>query len=281
MDHLRTVWGLTTAVAERVVRHGQAPRASQFAYVAFLASLPFIFVLVSIIGLVGSPADYTRIVDNVRGTIPDQLADLLDQMLQSASSSESQSILFLLVGLLTGLWMAGNVVGCMTDGFNDALGRPHRPWLRGKARGIAFAVVTALVFVLATFLAVVGPGVVRWALDHVGASRWSQILVQIAAALVGAAIFWGFLIMFYRYASNERRVPVRAVLVGAGVGVVGWFIVANLFRIYVDNFDSYNRVYGGLGVVVVLLVSLFLTGLMILVGGETIAELHDRGEQVA
>jgi membrane protein len=51
--------------------------------------------------------------------------------------------------------------------------------------------------------------------------------------------------------------------------------VANLFRLYVDNFGSYNRVYGSLGAVVLFLVFLYLTGLVILIGGETTAQLAE------
>ena len=64
--------------------------------------------------------------------------------------------------------------------------------------------------------------------------------------------------------------------INALVGVVGWLIVANLFRLYVDHIGSYNRVYGSLGVVVIFLVFLYLTGLTVLIGGETSAELQDR-----
>ena len=74
----------------------------------------------------------------------------------------------------------------------------------------------------------------------------------------------------------EAAASTRDALWGAVVGVVGWLLVANLFRLYVDNFGSYNRVYGSLGAVVLFLVFLYLTGLVILIGGETSAELGER-----
>ena len=80
---LRSMWGLTTAVTECVVRHGQTARASQFAYNSFLASIPFLFVLVSVLGLVASPAAYRSLIDRLRGTIPGELADFLDSLLLS------------------------------------------------------------------------------------------------------------------------------------------------------------------------------------------------------
>jgi len=169
MSALGGLWGLTKAVTDRVMRHSQMARASQFAYVAFLASIPFAFVLISVFGLVASPSAYSSLIDRARGTIPDQLADFLDELLQSASSST---------------------------------GRPHRSWLRGKARAIITAVITALVFVVATLLSVVGPPVLQWVAEQVGAGPATQVLVQVGVALAGAAIFWGFLVLLYRYAPS-------------------------------------------------------------------------------
>jgi len=136
--------------------------------------------------------------------------------------------------------------------------------------------ITALVFVLTTVLAVFGPPVLQWALDNVGASGVSRMAAQYSVAALGALIFYSYLFLLYRYAPNESPLHRRHVLPGALVGVVGWFIVANMFRLYVDHLGSYNRVYGSLGVVVVFLVFLFLTGLTILVGGEVTAELRRR-----
>ena len=272
----RRVWSLTVAVTARVARHGQMARASQFAYVSFLASIPFVFVLVSVLGLVATPGDYAELINRARGTIPDQLADFLDGLLKSASASTSQSALFLGIGLIAGLWLAGNVTGSMTDGLDDALQRPHRPWVKGKTRALALAAITALVFALTTVMAVLGPAVIRWAFDQVNASGFSQVATQLLVGLVSALIFWAYLVMLYRFAPNDDGLRWRSSVLGALVGVVGWLIVANLFRLYVDHIGSYNRVYGSLGVVVIFLVFLYLTGLTVLIGGETSAELHDR-----
>lgn len=270
------MWDIVVAVTGRVVRHGQTARASQFAYNAFLASIPFLFVLVSVLGLVASPAAYTSLIDRLRGTIPDELANFLDSLLRAASSSTSQAGIFLFLGLVSGLYLTGNVAGCITDGLDDALECSHRTWIRGKAMAIGLAGITALVFVLTTGLAVLGPQVLEWTLDNVGASAASHQMAQYSVAVLGALIFYGYLVLLYRYAPNQSSLHRRHVLRGGLVGVVGWFIVANLFRLYVDHLGSYNRVYGSLGAVVVFMVFLFLTGLTILIGGEVTAELRRR-----
>jgi membrane protein len=148
--------------------------------------------------------------------------------------------------------------------------------VKGKTRALALAAITALVFALTTVMAVLGPAVIRWAFDQVNASGFSQVATQLLVGLVSALIFWAYLVMLYRFAPNDDGLRWRSSVLGALVGVVGWLIVANLFRLYVDHIGSYNRVYGSLGVVVIFLVFLYLTGLTVLIGGETSAELHDR-----
>jgi len=102
------------------------------------------------------------------------------------------------------------------------------------------------------------------------------VALALLVGLLSAVIFWLYLVMLYRFAPNDDGLRWRSAVLGALVGVVGWLIVANLFRLYVDHIGSYNRVYGSLGVVVIFLVFLYLTGLTVLIGGETSAELHDR-----
>ena len=279
MGVVQGLWGLGAAITSRAARHGQMARASQFAYVAFVAAIPFVFMLIAIIGLVASPSAYSTLIDNARGTIPDELANFLDGLFQAASSSASQSIVFLVLGLLAGIWLAGNVAGSLTDGLDDAFECPHRGWLHGKARSIVLAILTAFVFVLTTILAVLGPVVLQWVLESVGATRATQVLLQFAVSIAGAAIFWGFLVLLYRYAPNDHKATLRDAMLGALVGLAGWLLVVNLFRLYVDNFGSYNRVYGSLGAVVLFLVLLYLTGFTILVGGETSAELTERDDR--
>jgi uncharacterized BrkB/YihY/UPF0761 family membrane protein len=137
----------------------------------------------------------------------------------------------IVLGLLAGIWLAGNVAGSLTDGLDDAFERPHRPWLHGKARAIILAIITAFVFVLTTILAVLGPAVMQWVLEHVGAPRATQVLIQFVVGIVGAAIFWGFLMLLYRYAPNDHQATTRDAMLGALVGLVGWLAVANLFRL--------------------------------------------------
>ena len=97
------------------------------------------------------------------------------------------------------------------------------------------------------------------------------------AQLAGLVVFAAFLLMCYRYLPNLGRLRFRHVAWGTVIAGTGWLAATRLFRLYVDNFGSYNKVYGSLGAVVVYLVFLYITGLVLLIGGEANAELRERG----
>ena len=87
--------------------------ASQFSYNAFLATVPFLFVLVSIIGLVAEPDTFDEfLADDADNAIPIELRQILRSALSSATANTGQAALFLAIGLVTALYVSANVMGC-------------------------------------------------------------------------------------------------------------------------------------------------------------------------
>jgi membrane protein len=86
-------------------------------------------------------------------------------------------------------------------------------------------------------------------------------------------ILVGMMWMIYYFLPNLRQSKSQ-VLVGAVVATLLWILVTLAFRAYVVNFGSYNKTYGTIGAAIILLTWMYLTMLVILVGGELNAELH-------
>jgi membrane protein len=269
-------FSLGRAVFDRAWQHGATGRAGQFAYNAFLATIPFLFVLVSVAGLAGSPSQYDELVDGIGDAIPADVASLLRSGLREASANTQQATLFLVVGVLGGLYLTGNVMGTIAQGLDEAYGVDGRPWLKGKVANIAFAGISSLLAVVATVALVGGPPLVDTLIEDAGLGATAQELVRQGVSLVGLVVFFAFLVMMYRVLPNLPRLRARHVVWGAAVAAGGWLVATRLFRLYVDGFDSYNKVYGSLGAVVVYLVFLYITGLVLIIGGEVNAELRTR-----
>ena len=241
---------------------------SQFAYNAFLATVPFLLLLVSVVGLVAQPDTFDRfLADNADNAIPVELRELLRSALRSATANTGQAAFFLVIGLLAALYVSSNVLGALVGGLDRARDVPHRPWVRGKLVALIFVVITSAL-VLATTLALVGGSRLVEALAEQifgrDAPNWAGRFLY----LIGTVSLLLFTAAVYHFGPNAPRRPLRTELPGALVAVALWVGVSRLFGLYVDNFGKLASVYGALASAAIYLIFLFLTCVSLLIGAE-------------
>jgi len=248
--------------------------ASQFAYNAFLATVPFLFVLVSIIGLVAEPDTFDEfLADDANNAIPVELRKLLRSSLQSATDNTGQAAVFLVVGLIGALYVSANVMGALVGGLDRVRGVPHRRWVRGKATALVIAVATS-VLVVATTLALIGGSRL---VESVAEAIFGKGAPNVAGRLlymIGTASLLLFTIAVYYFGPNAPRRRLLAAMPGAVIGVGLWVGFSRLFAIYIENFDSYRTVYGALATPAVYLIFLFLTCVSLLIGAEVNEQIY-------
>jgi membrane protein len=248
--------------------------ASQFAYNAFLATVPFLFVLVSIIGLVAEPDTFDEfLADDADNAIPIELRDILRSALRSATDNTGQAALFLSIGLLGALYVSANVMGALVGGLDRVRGVPHRPWVRGKLAALVIALATSIL-VVATTLALIGGSRM---VDSVAEEVFGKGAPNVAGRLlylIGAASLLIFTVAVYHVGPNAPRRRLPASAPGALVGVALWLSVTRLFALYIENFDEYQTVYGALAGAAIYLIFLFLTCVSLLIGAEVNEQIH-------
>lgn len=275
---LTAIGSFARGVIGRSARDDITAIGSQFAYNALLATVPFLFIVISVIGLLASPDTFQRSVLNGETTFSNDLQNTLESALRSATQNTQEAAVFLVVGLVGALYLSANVMGALVGGLDRARGVEHRAWGHGRIVALAFA-AGASAMVVATSLAMVGgPRMINALAEEIGANP--DIGQRIITPL-GAASLLIFVLFLYLFGPNAPRRRVLDELPGALAAVALWVGASRLFSLYVDNFDSYNRVYGVLGFVVVYLIFLFLTGVVILFGAEINAQLQARHEAVA
>jgi membrane protein len=248
--------------------------ASQFAYNAFLATVPFLFVLVSIIGLVAEPDTFDEfLADDADNAIPIELRSILRSALRSATDNTGQAALFLAIGLLAALYVSANVMGALVGGLDRARGVRHRPWVRGKLAALVIAIATS-VLVVATTLALIGGSRLVESVAEELFGRGAPNVAGRFLYLIGTASLLLFTVAVYHFGPNAPRRRLVADLPGALIGVGLWLGVTRLFALYVENFDSYKTVYGALAGAAIYLIFLFLTCLSLLIGAEVNEQMH-------
>jgi membrane protein len=266
---------LVAGTVRRCVRDDITQVASQFAYNAFLATVPFMFVLVSIIGLVAEPDTFDEfLADDADNAIPIELRQILRSALRSATNNTGQAVLFLAIGLLTSLYVSANVMGSLVGGLDRVRSVRHRPWTRGKLVALVIAIATS-VLVVATTLALVGGSRLVESVAEELFGRGAPNVAGRFLYLIGTASLLIFTLAVYHFGPNAPRRRILHDLLGAVVGVGLWLGVTRLFALYVENFDSYKTVYGALAGAAIYLIFLFLTCMSLLIGAEVNEQLHD------
>jgi membrane protein len=242
--------------------------ASQFAYNAFLATVPFMFVLVSIIGLVAEQDTFDEFLSpDADNAIPVELRETLRSALRSATRNTGQAALFLAIGLLLSLYVSANVMGALVGGLDRVRGVPHRPWARGKLAALVIALATSLL-VVATTLALIGGSRLVDTLAEEVFGKGAPNVAGRFLYLIGTASLLLFTFAVYHVGPNAPRRRLLASAPGALVGVGLWIGASRLFALYIENFDEYQTVYGALAGAAIYLIFLFLTCVALLIGAE-------------
>jgi membrane protein len=248
--------------------------AAALTYYGLLSLFPAMIALVSIIGLVGDPQATTKTLTDIAGKLgPSSAADTFAGPIKSITSHKSAAGILFIAGLATALWSASGYVGAFMRAANVIYETPEgRPiW---KLRPLQLLVTLVMIILLAAVLlsiVLTGP-VVSAVAGPLGVGSTAQTVWSIAkwpVMLLVVVLMFGVL---FHAAPNVKLPGMKWVTPGALFAIVVWLIVSALFAVYVANFGSYDKTYGTLGGFVGLLVWMWITNCVLLLGMELNSE---------
>jgi len=267
-----TLANLVVGVVIRGQRDSVTGLASQFAYNAFIATVPLLIVVLSAVSLVLGDDAPNRIISTYREQIPEAYTKALNDVIENAVTSPNRAVLFLLIGSAGALYLVGNAIGALLVGLDRSRGVPHRSWFHTKVVGIKFAGIWSVLMVAVNGLLIVGQDLIDWADEHWGlqndAVRTLLNILFPAATLLLLAMVW----VLFRYGPNASRRRLLTYLPGILVAAIGVLGFTQLFAVYVNNFTTFN-IYGTLIGVVVYLTLLWGIGVALLGGAEVNEEI--------
>ncbi|MFN3216234.1 MAG: YihY/virulence factor BrkB family protein [Acidimicrobiales bacterium] len=243
--------------------------AAGVAFFGFASLVPLLAAGISIYGLVADPSDVTSLVDRIEGTVPQAVADMISQQLDSVVGASTGALGFATVaGIAIGIWSASSGVGHMIEAVGIAYQEDEdsdRSFWTRRAMALGFTVGLLVLIAASGFVIVMGARIGSGAV---------ALLASIAAWLIVAALAATGLALLYRYGPDRRNAQWRWVTPGAAIAIVIWIAASIGFRYYVANFGSYNETYGSLGTVIVVLLWLYLSAMAVIIGAEIDAEIE-------
>lgn len=262
-------------VAGKIGQNRLGLTAAGLAFYAMLALFPALAAALALWGLFADPAVIVSQMESAGAMLPDEAADLLqDQVVAVAKAKDTSGFAFGLSTLLA-IFSASRAAKALMQGLNIVYGENER---RGLIRFNLVAAVITLCVSLWTLLMFAALVMLPIVLEFVGLGQLGERLVGIARWPILLVAAWLAVVGLFRYAPCREHARWRWVTPGAIFAVISWLIVSLLFSIYVENFASYNATYGAIGSVVALLMWLWLSAFVLLLGAEIDAELERQTE---
>jgi membrane protein len=246
--------------------------AAGVAFFGLLAVFPAITALISIAGLVLDPATIETQLASLAEVLPQDAAEIIKSQAAKVVSGAGTGLgLAALGGLLVSLYSASKGTKSLMEGMNIAYGETEdRSFLMVNLVALALTLflilglVVAIVAVMAAPALIAAIGLPQGVEALVTYGRWPMLAVF---ATIGLAVI-------YRYGPSRRTPAWRWVSVGAVVATLVWLLGSFAFSVYVSNFGVYNETYGTLAGLIILLVWLWLSGFIVLLGAELNSEIE-------
>src|SRR5271166_2470902 len=246
--------------------------AAGVVFYSLLAIFPAVAAFVSLYGLIADPSTVDAHLSLASGILPGGAVDILhEQITKLVAKSNAKLSLGFITGLAVALWSANAGMKAIIDALNVVYDeKEKRSFVRLNLVSLLFTFVAILSLMVALAAIVVAPII----FSMVGLStlfslavadlRWLLLLLLATVAL--AAI--------YRYGPSRREARWQWLSVGSIAAAIGWLISSLLFSWYISNFGAYNATYGSLGAAVGMMMWMWISAIVILLGAELNAEIE-------
>ncbi len=253
-------------------------RAAQLSYWVLLALFPALIVLTALMGAFSVQNYMPELMSYLRNVVPEDALSLVERFLEQVAEGSGANIASF--GVLAALWASSSGLTAIIEALNivyDVKEDP-RPYWRVRLMAMGLTLGLAGFVIVSVALVLYGEAIGIWIASMVGlgplfAWSWSIVRWPVIVALMLTVVAC----VYYFCPAIEQ--DWRWVSPGSVFAVVMWIVLSLGFKIYVDNFGNYNAVYGSLAGVAVLMLWLYMSGLVLLVGGEINAAIAQAAAQ--
>ncbi|MDG0844273.1 YihY/virulence factor BrkB family protein [Staphylococcus equorum] len=256
----------------RIGKDDASGLSAQLSYYFMLSLFPMLLFLLSIVPVVGVKQSTIR--DMIKENVPPDYAGQVSSIIGDIMGNASGSILS--VGLILALWSASNGMTAIMNSFNVAYDvEDSRNFVVSKLLSVLFTLAMIIVLPIALVLPTFGEQIGSLLFGPLGLGdqiKWIFNLVRVVLPLI--IIFIAFMVL-YTLAPNVK-IKMKSVIPGAIFATIVFLGGSFLFGIYISNFANYSKTYGSIAGIIILMLWLYITGFIIIIGAEINAIIHQR-----
>jgi membrane protein len=248
--------------------------AAALAYYAFLAIPSLLLISVGLFGLVADKDAVGKLVDRLETVAPPEALTLVRQTLERITEGQASSgITMIVVGSVLALWTLTGSMQTLMWALNSAYDREEtRGFVKQRLTALLMVILILVAFVLAFGLLVLGPHLSGWIGSAVNLEtlvKWLWWTAQWPILILGLLAVFATVLYLGPNVDHPRW---SFLTIGTATSVLVWLLASGGFAIFVGQVGSYNKAWGSLAAVIIMLTWLWISGLALLFGAEVNAE---------
>lgn len=256
--------------------------AAEMGFMLVIGIFPFILFLTAVFGWLGKHSFMIPIMRFMQAVMPEDVINLLQIVLNEVWFF-SKGGLIAILGFCITVFLSTNAIAIVAKGLNRAYKLvDSRSFLYNRLLALIMVFVNALVLFLSIDLIVFGQVIIKFLVTYIGlTSHAGNIILFLRWPVAFVALFIMAYLHYYILPDLHclEKLRRKSALPGALFFTISWLIGSWGFSIYINNLHTYNFVYGTIGGFAVLMIWLYYTSILILVGGEINSQLFEKLER--
>ncbi|TSB48191.1 YihY/virulence factor BrkB family protein [Alkalicoccobacillus porphyridii] len=246
--------------------------SATLAYYFMLSIFPLIIFLLAIVPYFN--LDNTEIEGFIGDYLPEEIATLFSSTIIETVNEPSGGLLSF--GILATIWSASNGLNALIRAINRSYDiEETRNFIKLRLFSIIMTVGMIVTIVITLVMPVFGNVIIGFLESYMALPQETSSFLNVLRYVIGIGFMILLLTLLY-WISPNVKLRIKEVIVGAVVATLGWQLVSLFFSIYVSNFGNYSATYGSLGGVIILMLWFFITGIMLVLGGQINAVIYQR-----
>ncbi|MBS0010171.1 MAG: YihY/virulence factor BrkB family protein [Bacteroidales bacterium] len=248
-------------------------RASSIAFNLMLTLVPATFLLFSLIPYIPVPGFHDEIIALFETVMPERAYIMLEQSIRDAVTNRSD--IFLIIMFLASAIMSTNGIHALINAFVVSDHKfETRSWVAQRKISLFLFFITGLLIAVSALLLIFGRSLVEALVENnIFKSSIVYYILLIAKWVTIIGLLF-FAISFLYYLAPSRKARFKFISAGSSLATLLFIATSLGFSAYVNNFDQYNRLYGSMGTILVLLLWLYLNSITLLIGFELNASIR-------
>ena len=274
-DYKTFFWRLYEKLFEEDIMSSAAQCGFYFSFAIF----PLLLFLITLVGMVLGSADDLRneLFFYLSQIMPYSAFDLVKKTITEITENSTGGKLTL--GFFIALWSASAGIDSIRIALNSVYNlKESRSWIRTKLQSLIFTMVIALLIFFALGAVFYGWQFISFVLTYIGLPLASPFFLVLIQWITVISVLLLVFALIYNFCPDHKPFKWFWISPGTIIGIILWLLLSTAFKTYLQYYNTYNKMYGSLGAVIILMLWLFLTALVILIGGlinATVIEMKD------